>query len=319
MSTVVVDDHVIEMPFKNVTQLHIRRRRPSHEYIENHIALESVSEDSSHNLQSPSNQGGLSLAGKAKSLRLDLDDVPFADPKFTRLGSLELSPNFGISTEAVEGGNAQRLREKLSNFIVAAHAAGQPCAAPWIDLDRRQPPPLQNNNVLPRVEPASPHSKFSPLDSGASFRSRRALDDKGCAKRSMSEGNVTQDIAWQRLISVGCSGPERAPASLGSFLTRRDSNSRRSSAASSTSASAAAAASPPRPAAPRPTAALPPAPPLGPPPACCSAADTMPAPDSPNGRPGGGARGPGRMRTTDKTVFRAQVAAALSGGRSVWL
>ncbi len=140
----------------------------------------------------------------------------------------------------------------------------------------------------------------------------------------MSEGNVMQDMAWQRLLSVGCSvesaeeAPQREPAGYESFLTRRDQGSRRSSAVS-TSSAAAASAAPPQPA--RPDTALPQAPPLGPPPACCSAADTMAAPGSTDGLDGAGrgAAGPRIMRGTDKAVFQAQVAAALGKGRAVWL
>ena len=325
MSTVVVDDQVLEMPFKNVTQLHVRRRRPSHEYIETHIALESVIEDASPK-ESHVHQP-ISPFGATKSLRLHLDDVPFADPNFTRLASLELSPSTRTAEQPV--GNsftpAQRLREKLSSFIEAAHAAGQPCAAPWIDLDHQQPPPLQSNLLTPRTQPGSPRSRCAPppsLDAGScgSFRSRTPVDGKGVAKRSMSESNLMQDIAWQRMINVGCE-PSAPAAALGSFLERR--NSRRTSVKSSASAASLGAptlaTTAARPAVATTDMAVPLPPPMGPPPACCSAADTAAA-QSPDGQFAAGSRGAaGRMRGTDKAVFRAQVAAALGKGRAVWL
>jgi hypothetical protein len=318
------------MPFKNITHLDVRRRRPSHEYIEFHLSLESVSEDPApkenftHQVTSP--------LTTTKSLKLHLDDVPFEDRNFTRLGSLELAPSIRcIQLMGTASTPARRLREKLSSFIDAAHAAGQPCAAPWNDLDHRQLPPPQSTLQIPRSQPDSPQSKCAAA--AGSFRTRGAPDGKQACDRSMSESNLMQDMAWQRLISVGFETPP-PPAAVGSFLPRRNtgSRSRRSSAKSAASESAnwqpplaATTAAAARSAA-APMAAASPPPPLGPPPACCSAADTAaaesPSPDgeSPDGEFAAGAGGvTGRMRFTDKAVFRAQVAAALGKGRAVWL
>ncbi len=118
----------------------------------------------------------------------------------------------------------ENLRHKLRLFLDASEVALKK-----IPASKKYPPPLKEPVQIPKVfENLSPKTSCAPFSSKCLVGCQREAEvqhktSSSFSKRALSEGNMMQDFAWQRLFGITCT-PAEGPTSniqFGSFLAAR--------------------------------------------------------------------------------------------------